>query len=144
MALFEKRDTVNVSPEVAECDRKLAELNQRRMEIVMQVGGMFLAENTVEGLEGSPYEENAKAVMVIDKEMEYQEKRKLALQGQRKCEKCGNILVLESVFCNKCGEKLNPLFAEETLNQRICPKCGGAYEEGAVFCTSCGNKLREA
>lgn len=144
MALFEKRDTVNVSPEVVECDRKLAELNQRRREIVMQVGEMFLAGNTVEGLEGSPYEENAKAVMVIDKEVEYQEKRKLALQGQRKCEKCGNILVLESVFCNKCGEKLNPLFAEETLNQRICPKCGGAYEEGAVFCTSCGNKLREA
>ncbi|MCI9276137.1 zinc-ribbon domain-containing protein [bacterium D16-50] len=22
-----------------------------------------------------------------------------------KCEECGNILVLDSVFCNKCGQK---------------------------------------
>ena len=66
----------------------------------------------------------------------------LAVQGKRKCEKCGNVLVLESVFCNKCGEKLEPLFAEEMAKQNICPQCGATHSEEAAFCTSCGYKLK--
>lgn len=142
MALFEKKEGI-VSPEVAECNRKLAELEQRKNQLVMQIGLTFLANNTVEQLAGSPYEEDVKAVEVVEKEKVFQEKRKLAVQGKRKCEKCGNILVLESAFCNKCGEKLEPLFAEEIKNQNVCPQCGATYEEGAAFCTSCGNKLSQ-
>ncbi len=139
MALFEKKQAQTVSPEVAEYDKQIAQLAQRRVQLVLQVGQMFLDAN--KDLAGSPYEENAKAIMTIDKETEFLEKRKLAVQGLRKCEKCGNILVLDSSFCNKCGEKLEPLFAEEMKKQNICPKCGSSYEEGAMFCTTCGNKL---
>ncbi len=139
MALFEKKPAQAAVPEVAEYDKQIAQLAQRRAQLVLQVGQMFLDAN--KDLEGSPYEENAKAIMAIDKETDFLEKRKLAVQGLRKCEKCGNILVLDSSFCNKCGEKLEPLFAEEMKKQSICPKCGSAYEEGAMFCTSCGNKL---
>lgn len=144
MALFEKKETVTLQPEVAECDRKLAELEERKTQLVMQIGLTFLASNTADQLAGSPYEEAVKAVDVVEKEKAFQEKRKLAVQGKRKCEKCGNILVLESAFCNKCGEKLEPLFAEEMKNQNICPQCGATYEEGAAFCTSCGNKLSQS
>lgn len=140
MALFDKKEGI-VQPEVVECDRKLAELERRKNQLVMQIGLIFLANNTVDELVGSPYEESVKAVEIVEKEKVFQEKRKLAVQGQRKCEKCGNILVLDSAFCNKCGEKLEPLFAEEMRNQNVCPQCGTTYEEGAVFCTSCGNKL---
>lgn len=141
MALFEKKESTAVLPQVTGCEKQIAELGQRRAELVMQIGLMFLANNTIEELAGSPYEENAKAVVAIDKEIVFQEKRKLAAQGLRKCEKCGNILVLDSAFCNKCGEKLEPLFAEEIKNQHVCSQCGASYEEGARFCTSCGHKL---
>lgn len=144
MALFEKKDQAgnsNMNQGMAECDRRLAELAQNRTAVVMQIGQLFLASNTPESVKGSPYAELVGNVAAIDQEMDYQEKRKLAIQGLRKCEKCGNILVLDSAFCNKCGEKLEPLFAEQNKAQNICPKCGAPYAEGAAFCTTCGNKL---
>ena len=141
MALFEKKGTTVVSSGVAECEKKIAELERNKEELVKAIGLKFLEKNTLDELAGSPYEEDVRAIAVIDKEREFQEKRKLAVQGLRKCEKCGNILVLDSVFCNKCGEKLETLFVEEMKKQSICAKCGSTYEEGAMFCTSCGNKL---
>lgn len=146
MAFFDKKETVPaVSNEVAECDRQIAELDQRRAGLVMQVGHMFLSANSLESLVGSPYEEYAKTVAAIDRDRAFQEKRKLAIQGLRKCDKCGNILVLDSAFCNKCGEKLEPLFPQQAPpvnpQPRNCPQCGAPYEEGAMFCTTCGMKL---
>lgn len=141
MALFDKKETVTVSPEVAACQRKIVELNQQRAETLRQIGELYLENYDPEKLEGSPYEAKVKAVQALDREKDFQEKRMLAVQGQRKCEKCGNILVLDSAFCNKCGEKLEPLFAEELKKQRICPQCGAPCGEGAVFCTACGQKL---
>lgn len=141
MAFFDKKDTVTVSPEVAACEQKLAELERSRIEKVLQIGQIFLNNNKEEELVGTVYEGTAKAVSIILKEKEFQEKRMLAVQGKRKCETCGNILVLDSAFCNKCGKKLEPLFAEEMKKQNICPKCGNTYGEDAMFCTSCGQKL---
>lgn len=144
MALFDKKNqTINaaVPPGVAECDRRLAELAQNRSAVVMQIGQMFLTANTPESVKGTPYAELVNKVAAIDQESDYQEKRKLAIKGLRKCEKCGNILVLDSAFCNKCGEKLEPLFTEQNKGQNVCSQCGSPYAEGAVFCTSCGNKL---
>lgn len=140
MALFEKKETV--APGVVECEKKLEELDARRTALVMQIGQMFLEKNTLEDIAGTPYEEKVKEIRVIDKDKEFQNKRMLAVQGKRKCEKCGNILVLESMFCNKCGEKLEPLFAEEVATQNICPQCGATHGEDAAFCTSCGFKLK--
>ena len=31
------------------------------------------------------------------------------IQGLRQCEKCGNVLPVDSGFCNKCGDKLPPI-----------------------------------
>lgn len=141
MALFEKKEEPMVSPAEAECDRRLAELARNRAEIVMQIGMLFLANNSVEKVAGTPYEQLVKNVEAIDKESVFQEKRKLAVKGLRRCEKCGNILVLDSAFCNKCGEKLEPLFEQANNNQSVCPNCGEPHGTDAAFCTSCGHKL---
>lgn len=65
----------------------------------------------------------------------------MAYQGLRKCEKCGNVLMLDSAFCNKCGEKLETLFPPTEQNPHICGRCGTPYAEGAAFCANCGSKL---
>lgn len=143
MAFFDKKETKPASApsEVTVCQRQIAELEQRRAEVLRQIGQLFMENNTLEELKGSPYEEKVQAVVNLDKERAYQEKRMLAVQGKRKCEKCGNILVLESAFCNLCGEKLEPLFAQEKENRNVCPQCGTACVEGALYCPSCGQKL---
>lgn len=140
---FGRKETATVPNEIMECDRMIAELGRRRTELVMQIGQMFVANNTLEQLAGTPYEEAVKALYAAEKDMVFQEKRKLAAQGLRKCGKCGNILPLDSAFCNKCGEKLGPLFEEAPAvqNAPTCPNCGTPCEAGALFCTSCGTKL---
>ncbi len=145
MALFDKKDqnAGGMVPGEAECDRRLAELAQERVNTILQIGQVFLAGNSIESVKGTPYEVHIKKVEAIDKETDYQEKRKLALRGLRKCEKCGNILVLDSSFCNKCGEKLQPLFVNDPVVGNVCPQCGAPVAEGAAFCTSCGKKIEQ-
>ena len=143
MGLFDSKQTSAPAqiPEVAECDRQLAMLEQKKKDIIYKIGQMYADNNDSKTAAGTVYEEFMKEIEKMAEEVIVLEKRKLAVQGLRKCEKCGNVLVLDSAFCNKCGEKLEPLFAATEQNPNICTKCGASYEEGAAFCTSCGNKL---
>ncbi|HKM35410.1 MAG TPA: zinc ribbon domain-containing protein [Lachnospiraceae bacterium] len=136
-----KMPASNVSPEVAECDRQIAALEQREQEVIANIGKLYMENNDVKSAAGTVYEAPLKEMNKILEEILIQEKRKLAVQGLRKCEKCGNILVLDSAFCNKCGEKLEELFVPTEQNPHICAKCGTSYNEGACFCKGCGNKL---
>lgn len=143
MALFEtKKETV--LPEVAECDKQLAALEQRKNETIRTIGQLFVQNNTSASAAGTVYEPYMKSMEQMAAEVVVLEKRKLAAQGLRKCEKCGNILVLDSAFCNKCGEKLAPLFATPApaAAAGICSKCGAAHNPDAQFCTNCGNNLK--
>lgn len=143
MAFFDAKQTQTntVSPEVAECDMQLMQLEQRRQSVIFQIGQTYAANNDSNAAAGTVYEGLLKEVEGIAVETEALEKRKLAVQGLRKCEKCGNILILESGFCNMCGEKLGKLFVPTEQNPHVCGKCGEPYEEGMMFCTECGNKL---
>ena len=77
---------------------------------------------------------------------------RLSLEGKTKCEKCGAIITADSIFCNKCGEKI-PVWnfsqlgvgtvnigAATSLN--TCPTCGRQLPSGASFCEMCGCKIR--
>lgn len=139
MGLFDKKAAEAIPQEAIECDVHMAELEKQKEKVIYQIGLKYVENNTLKEVKDTPYEEDLNELESIEKDMEKTEKRKLAVQGLRKCEKCGNILVIDSAFCNKCGERLEELQAEVMGN--ICPKCGAVYEEGAVFCVSCGNKL---
>lgn len=141
MALFDRKETTNAAtvPEVAECDARIAGLEKKRKEVIFRIGSKYVENNTLKDAKGTPYEEDLSELESIAQDIAVTEKRKLAVQGLRKCEKCGNVLVIDSAFCNKCGAKLEELQVEVMKN--ICPKCGAPYEDGAAFCMSCGNKL---
>ncbi len=146
MGLLDKLTTIGTEnhaapPEVEECNTKLAQLERKKKEVIYRIGERYAACNTAEKTVGTPYEEDMMELQNIAQETENTEKRKLAVQGLRRCEKCGNILVIESVFCNKCGEKLEALQLETAGGKNTCPNCGSAYEEGNAFCTTCGAKL---
>lgn len=151
MGLFDvKKETPIVNqPEVkeptkvAELDNQLQELAMRNNDVIMQIGKTFVEQNDAADVKGTPYEAMLLELKEIANEKDILEKRKLAVQGLRKCEKCGNVLTLDSLFCNKCGEKLEELFPEEVVQGNVCRKCGTPYEEDAIFCASCGNKLKE-
>ncbi|MCM1325327.1 MAG: zinc ribbon domain-containing protein [Bacteroidales bacterium] len=131
-----------VSPEIEELDRQASVLEQKKQEMIAYIGQLYVDSNDANNAAGTIFEEPLKEVRRMEEEIDILEKRKLAVQGLRKCEKCGNILVLDSLFCNKCGERLEELFPTTELNPYICEKCGKPYDEGMIFCTGCGNKLK--
>lgn len=48
------------------------------------------------------------------------------------CEKCGNKLAEDAMFCSKCGAKVSVV---------RCPNCGNRLPEDSSFCTYCGTKI---
>lgn len=142
MGVFDsKKNQTTANTEVAECDKQIAALESRRTEVYLNIGRTYAENTTVEDAKGTLFADNLAELQKIAQETEFYQKRKLAVQGLRKCEKCGNILVLDSAFCNKCGEKLEELFQADIAEKKVCSKCGAPCEEGAAFCISCGNKL---
>lgn len=142
MGLFDaKKNQTTTNPEEAEFEKRIAELDSRRTEVYINIGRTYADSATVEKAEGTPFADDIAELQKIAQEMDFCEKRMLAVQGLRKCEKCGNVLTLDSAFCNKCGEKLEPLFQTGSAEKNVCSQCGAPYEEGAAFCISCGNKL---
>ncbi len=130
-----------VSPEVAECQKKLNDLRKEKEELVMRLGDAFYNNNTVESATGTPYENFMRSLKVNSEEFALAEKRLLFVQGKRKCEHCGNMLPADSGFCNKCGRKLDPLFPGDVAGARICANCGSKLSEGVAFCGVCGTKV---
>ncbi len=86
------------------------------------------------------------------------EKQVLLLQGVQLCQNCKAHISLDSLFCNKCGAKVE---SEETLNDNAksnnsnvktsdkevkkvnvkCRECGSDMPGDTVFCTNCGAKI---
>lgn len=156
MGLFDSKNKKTTPPEVAECEAKLNALAQQKQQMIFQIGEMFVKANTTEGVAGTEYEEIFKALEKNAADVDLTEKRKLAVQGLRKCDKCGFILSLDSAFCNKCGEKQSELMLQQEEPQQeapaaeapqeevpnpVCPDCGDTPIPGATFCTKCGKKL---
>lgn len=141
MGLFDAKQAGNTAQPGDEFAQQMVVLQQRKENLIHSIGQMYVENNTLEDAEGTIYEEPIKQINQIEEDLTVLEKRRLASQGLRKCEKCGNVLTLDSVFCNKCGDKLAPLFVPTQENPYICPKCGASHEAGVSFCVNCGNKL---
>ena len=152
MGFFDSRNAKNaLPPEVVECDAKLNALAQQKQQMIFNIGELFVKANTAESVAGTEYEEIFKSLAQNAIDTDFTEKRKLAVQGLRKCDKCGFVLSLDSAFCNKCGEKQSELKLQEEEPQaeaapveepkNICPDCGTTCVSGASFCTNCGKKL---
>ena len=134
-----------VNPELAECQKKMNDLVKEKAELVSILGNLYLKNNTVESSVGTPYEEVMKSIDGNANAYKLAEKRYLFIQGRRKCEHCGNVLPADSGFCNKCGEKLEPLFEQANTApaqaEKVCPTCGAKLAPGAAFCGVCGTKI---
>ncbi|MCR4727176.1 MAG: zinc ribbon domain-containing protein [Lachnospiraceae bacterium] len=136
-----------VNPELAECQKKMNDLVKEKAELVSILGNLYLKNNTVESSVGTPYEEVMKSIAGNADAYKLAEKRFLFIQGRRKCEYCGNVLPADSGFCNKCGQKLEPLFEQANAAapaqsaEKVCPTCGAKIAPGGLFCGVCGTKL---
>ena len=58
------------------------------------------------------------------------------------CPNCRAAVPEGSVFCPKCGSKIEVKPAAKA-EPRICPKCGSTVSEDALFCGKCGQSLHD-
>lgn len=119
-------------------DQQIEKVEGQIKETLVQIGKVYL-ENHRESCEPQ-YKEYVQKIGDLEEQKAVLERNKLAAQGLRMCEHCHQIITLDSVFCNKCGSKLEPV-ALSSAGGRFCPSCGGALAEGDAFCTSCGSKV---
>lgn len=126
---------------VSRFDRELEKTEQKIEEQYAALGKAFFTHCG----ENCPKEYAAyfQKIQNLCREREGIEKRKLASKGLRKCSVCGQVIPLDSAFCNKCGEKLPPLNEDADLSS-CCPACGEKLEPGAAFCVRCGAKVPTA
>ena len=135
-----------VPPAVAACEQKIAEAYRRQQDVLLNIGRQYIQTHD-EKTADSSFQPMLEEYASLQKEIEEQEVQKLAVQGLRKCESCGNVLPLESAFCNKCGKKLEPILvagvapAPSAADNKVCPKCGKPYTPDTVFCMNCGTKV---
>lgn len=141
MPFLTAKKGTEVDEKLEQCEWQLKQLEQSREECYINIGRLFARKNTAKQVEGTPYEETILELEKLEARKEILEKRKLALQNLRKCEKCGAVLSLDSMFCNKCGEKLEEIAPEVMTDAPLCPSCKKPIEEGSTFCTHCGASI---
>ena len=86
------------------------------------------------------------------------EKQILMLQGEQVCSSCKAHVSLDSIFCNKCGSKIDSLDIENNMIDKStnkntkspeernvfikCRECGISMPDDIIFCTNCGAKIK--
>lgn len=145
-AVSEEHKRVSSSTQIAELERQLVEIERKRTAVLVQIGNIFVQQNSTESVKGTEYEGVLEEYSRIMREREVNEQKKLAMQGLRKCDSCGNTLSLDSLYCNKCGVRLSELLLQETENVNnvnVCSHCGTALKPNVNFCHACGSRVEK-
>lgn len=124
-------------PDLSRFDKELAAIEESERENLSRLGAWYMKAHG-----GEPEEEArgfAEQAAKLAEEKKQVNARRLAAQGLRECPGCGRAIPADSLFCNQCGEKLEPLKTENPSG-RFCASCGARLEPGDKFCTSCGAK----
>lgn len=62
----------------------------------------------------------------------------------KRCPKCGSMVLPDAHFCEVCGASLKEEHTPVEKPKpacRICPNCGSAIEDDCIFCNFCGMHL---
>ena len=58
--------------------------------------------------------------------------------NQKKCKYCGATIYDDSMFCSKCGKKIEN---DSNVNLKYCRFCGNKVESNFKYCNKCGKEL---
>lgn len=103
--------------EISQSDAKriegsIMQVDTQKKNMIYQLGEAFYKANKDNAEVDEAYKLAVDNINTLEFNRKVWINRKMKLQGMRICEGCGNVLPYESVFCNRCGIKLEAV-AEE-------------------------------
>lgn len=147
-----KRTRTGNSSEEAILQEKIRKENLEINEAIKEVGKIYY--------ESYRNEEHYKLLPICNmidesyKVISICEKQIMLLKGIQICQNCKATLDLESLFCNKCGTKLDAV-EEIKMTEKVespkqstsvelvkCHECGSTMPSDLAFCTNCGVKMK--
>ncbi len=138
--------TVSKSPKVERAGVYCMEAEKAVADAIIRLGEKCFADN-LDNEDGHYYEDVKEIKRLKEREILCKQ-YKLSLESKRLCEHCGVVVTSDSLFCNKCGEKLDELdFSafgsnEPSSEKKNCPSCGKTIAADADFCEYCGTKVK--
>jgi ribosomal protein L40E len=118
-------------------------------ELKEEIGGLILSKfERGEMVDPEVFDACGQILAIKNNIMEIQ-KKILALKHVPVCLNCGSAVTPNSVFCTKCGARLQPQPANSTNQQvetmqqptKICPNCNTQLPVDTLYCTTCGKAL---
>ncbi|MEG0873332.1 MAG: zinc ribbon domain-containing protein [Clostridia bacterium] len=130
-------------------------VNDKELEIdeIYQIMGKTVYDAYKAGDDvGKVFTKECKKVDKELKEINEMKKKILYNKDLRECFNCGEIIAVNSTFCQNCGEKQKPVKIKEEVKEekvkeekehieKVCPQCGFVCETAAKFCPKCGYKF---
>ncbi len=122
------------------------QLDEQLQDLFLRLGKEYYEAVSKKGIQApADYREIFNDIDNVKKEILAQENALLAKEGKKKCLNCGEIITIESRFCNMCGfpcksEKKKTEIHNMVPKKRTCIKCGLALDDDADFCTNCGTR----
>lgn len=101
---------------------------------------------------GKAFTKECKKVDKNNSEISEMNTKILYNKGIRNCASCGEMIPVESAYCQNCGEKQKPVKIkldnkkdkkEEKPQDKVCVECGQIAEGKAKFCAKCGYKFEK-
>lgn len=100
---------MNIEAKIKECDDKVVALKEEIKSTYEAIGKAYFEKYVDSDEATGVFAEGIEKIKAAFTECGIQNQIKLAVQGKRICEACGNVLTVDSLFCNKCGNKLEEL-----------------------------------
>lgn len=98
---------------------------------------------------GKAFTKDSKAIDKKIAEIDEMNKKILYNKSLRVCDKCKEVINLESAFCPTCGAKQKAVKIKEEKKEepkkeenKVCAQCGLVCEPNSKFCTKCGFELK--
>lgn len=142
-------------------DNNLTRLENEIGEAINELGKKYYEANKEKPT--GDFEEDITSINEKSCQMKLWKQYRLKLEDKILCDSCGAVLTGDSLFCNKCGSKVeevdfSPILTEEVIAQaapaapvepaapvmiqpRVCPNCGKEAMDVAIFCEGCGTRL---
>lgn len=94
---------------------------------------------------GEVFTKESEEIDKLRKEIHEMNRKILANKGLKECDECGDVIDLNSNFCQHCGKEQIKVEIkeekEEENKQKVCSNCNSICEENAQFCPNCGTEL---